>query len=262
MEDIRSVVLFLVDSMRPDGLLQADTPCMDRLIAEGAHTFCAKTVFPTMTLPCHASLFFGVDPEVHGITTNTWVGTKKPIPGLFEILFRAGRQSAAFFNWEELRDLHPPGSLKASFYLKDDKTPGNQSDLALAVLATDFFRKNRIDFSFNYFHQTDAAGHREGYMSEPYLKAIANADRCIGKIVDACTQDTVFIVMADHGGIGRSHGTDLPEDTTIPFIMKGPGIPRGYRIERPVKITDVAPTVAKILEVAPPAEWIGEAIVF
>jgi len=67
---------------------------------------------------------------------------------------------------------------------------------------------------------------------------------------------------ADHGGSGRTHGTDLPEDTTIPLIMKGPGIPRGYRIERPVKITDVAPTVAKILEVAPPPEWIGEAVVF
>ncbi|RJQ55652.1 MAG: hypothetical protein C4530_15610 [Desulfobacteraceae bacterium] len=72
-------MLFLVDSMRPDGLLQADTPCMDRMIAEGAHTFCAKTVVPSMTLPCHTSLFFGVDPEVHGITTNTWEGTKKPM---------------------------------------------------------------------------------------------------------------------------------------------------------------------------------------
>lgn len=262
MENFRPVVLFLVDSMRPDGLQQADTPCMDRLIAEGACTFCAKTVVPSMTLPCHTSLFFGVDPEVHGITTNTWEGVKAPIPGLFEILSKAGRRTASFFNWEELRDLHPPGSVKASFYIEDDKTPGNESDRELAVLASDFIGRHPIDFSFNFFHQTDAAGHREGYMSRAYLKAIANADRCIQKIVDACTKETVFIVTADHGGSGMTHGTDKPEDVTIPFILKGPGIPKGVRIARPVRITDIAPTIAKIQGIPPPAHWIGEAIAF
>ena len=67
------VVLILVDGMRPDGLVLADTPNMNAIMREGTFTLKAKTTFPTVTLPCHASLFFSVPPERHGILTNTWV---------------------------------------------------------------------------------------------------------------------------------------------------------------------------------------------
>jgi arylsulfatase A-like enzyme len=215
-----------------------------------------------MTLPCHTSLFFSMAPEAHGITTNTWQPLKQNIPGLFEVIFQAGLHAAAFFNWEQLRDLHPPGSLKAAFYLEDDRTPENESDRELAALAVDYFKRNRVDFSFNYFHQTDAAAHRDGYMSPSYLKAITNADRCIGNIVDVCPENSILIVTSDHGGYGNSHGTDRPEETTIPLIIRGPGIPKGHRIEQVVKITDVAPTISAYLGIAPPAEWIGKALTF
>lgn len=262
MADSKSVVLFLIDSLRPDGLQQAETPYIDQLIAQGAHSLCAQTVVPSMTLPCHTSLFFGVTPEVHGITTNTWQPLKQKIPGLFEVIFKAGLHAAAFFNWEQLRDLHPPGSLKASFYLEDDKTPQNESDRELAGLAVNYFKKNRVDFSFNYFHQTDAAAHRDGYMSTSYLKAITNADQCISKVVDVCPENTIFIVTADHGGYGNSHGTNRPEETTIPFIVSGPGIPKGHRIEQVVRITDFAPTISAYLGLGPPAEWVGKPLTF
>ena len=256
------VVLFLIDSLRPDGLKQADTPHLDRMISEGAHTFSAQTVVPSMTLPCHTSLFFSVEPNVHGVTTNTWQPLNHPVPGLFEVIFEAGLNSSAFFNWEELRDLHQPGSVQAAFYLKDDKTPENNSDRELTVLAVDYFTKHRVDFAFVYFHQTDAAGHRDGWMSEPYLRAIANADRCIGKILKVLPEEVVVILTADHGGKDRSHGADSPEETTIPFIINGPGIPKGYRINRTVRITDIAPTIASFLGIEAPTGWIGKAMTF
>ena len=262
MTGSESVILFLIDSLRSDGLQQAKTPCIDKLIAEGAHTFCAQTVVPSKTLPCHTSLFFSVPPEVHGIKTNAWQPLKQNIPGLFEVIFKAGLHSVTFYNWEELRDLHPPGCLKASFYLKDDKTPENDTDFELADLAADYFKRNRVNFSFNYFHQTDAAGHRDGFMSRPYLNAITNADRCINKVLDVCPENTTVIVTADHGGYGHDHGTDRPEEITIPFIVKGPQIPRGHRIEQAVKITDFAPTITRLLKIPTPAEWKGNVITF
>jgi predicted AlkP superfamily pyrophosphatase or phosphodiesterase len=256
------VVLFLIDSLRPDALKQADTPHIDRLMAEGAYTFSAQTVVPSLTLACHTSLFFSVKPDVHGVTTNTWQPPNHPVPGLFEVIFQAGLRSAVFFNWEELRDLHPPGSLSAAFYLKDDKTPENKSDQGLAALAVDYFTMHRVDFAFVYFHQTDAAGHREGWMSGPYLSAVTNADRCIGEILKVLPEETVVILTADHGGKDRSHGSDSPEEVTIPFVIKGPGIPKGYRINQTVRITDIAPTIASFLGVEMPAEWIGKAMTF
>ena len=110
------VILFLVDGMRPDGLQQADTPILDRLIATGSSTMRARTVMPSVTLPCHMSLFHSVGPDRHGITTNTWMPQVRPIPGLTDAIHAAGKRTAAFFNWEELRDLSRPGSLDNIYF--------------------------------------------------------------------------------------------------------------------------------------------------
>ena len=45
------VVFFSVDGMRPDGLLAADTPFVDSLMATAAFTLNARTVMPSVTLP-------------------------------------------------------------------------------------------------------------------------------------------------------------------------------------------------------------------
>ena len=50
---------------------------------------------------------------------------------------------------------------------------------------------------------------------------------------------------ADHGGHDRTHGTDSPEDMTIPFIIKGKDFKAGEKLEN-VSIKDIAPTVAKL----------------
>ena len=39
---------------------------------------------PSVTLPCHMSLFHSVDPDRHGITTNGYVPQVRPIKGMFD----------------------------------------------------------------------------------------------------------------------------------------------------------------------------------
>lgn len=51
---------------------------------------------------------------------------------------------------------------------------------------------------------------------------------------------------------GTSHGTPYRFDTHVPMIFYGAGIPRGSRSER-VRTIDLAPTLAGILRIAPPA---------
>jgi len=64
------VLLILVDGMRSDALV--DIPYMEKMKTMGSYTMDATTVFPSMTLPCHLSLFHSVDPVRHGTTTNTY----------------------------------------------------------------------------------------------------------------------------------------------------------------------------------------------
>lgn len=257
----RSFVLFLVDGMRPDGMMMAHTPAIDRLRADGAHTLTAQTVMPSISLPCHMSLFHGVPPTRHGITTNVYVPQVRPVPGLFDVLQQAGLITAAFYNWEELRDLGRPGALNVSFMVQTSYED-EITDTAVTGMAAGWLGENPFHFAFVYLGGTDMAGHRYGWMSPGYLKAIAHADRCIGRIVSSLPEGSTVLVTSDHGGHDQTHGTDSPEDMTTPMILWGPGIPAGSAIHKGAQITDIAPTITDYFGVAAPAEWIGAPLKF
>ena len=78
------VILISIDGMRPDGLLKCKNSYVDELKKIASYTFDARTVFPSVTLPCHMSMFHSVPPERHGTTTNTYMPQVRPINGLFE----------------------------------------------------------------------------------------------------------------------------------------------------------------------------------
>ncbi len=260
MTEVKHVVLFLVDGMRPDGLLAADTPFLDEMKAAALYTYQARSVFPTTTLPCHISLFHSIPPEAHGVRDNTWRPLPTPVPGLADVVHRSGLTAAAFYNWEELRDISRPGSLAASFYLKDVPDDGGRTDRDIADLAGAWLQAHAWAFAFVYMHNTDKNGHRSGWMSDAYLAAIGNADGCIRRVCARLPENTVVIVTSDHGGHENTHHSDLAEDMTIPLFLWGPGIPRGRRIDAPVGILDIAPTVVRLLGLTAPAEWVGRPI--
>lgn len=90
-ENGRKVILILVDGMRPDALTGCGHPYVKRLFEIGSYSMEAKTVYPSVTLPCHMSLFHSVPPERHGILTNTYVPQVRPVKGLCEQLSAAGK---------------------------------------------------------------------------------------------------------------------------------------------------------------------------
>lgn len=255
-----SVILFSIDGMRPDGLMQAHTPAIDTLMDQGAHTLTAQTVMPSSTLPCHSSMFYGCLPERHGITTNTWTPQVKPVPSVIEVVHQAGGVTASFYNWEQLRDLSPPGFLDASFFLNNCDRP--EGDHELADLAVRWMQGHEFALAFVYFGYVDIAGHNHEWMSDPYIEAIGNADQCIQKVLDAAPDSCLIMLTSDHGGHGQSHGTDCDEDMTTPVVLAGLNIPAGVTIDRPVRITDIAPTITQALQLTMPSDWIGSPLTF
>ena len=105
---MKKVQLILVDGMVPESLSACGNPYAMELLSKSLYTLNAQTVMPSVTLPCHMSLFHSVDPTRHGITTNFYMPQVRPVNGLFEQL--KGKKCGIFYNWEELRDLSRPGS--------------------------------------------------------------------------------------------------------------------------------------------------------
>jgi len=93
--------------------------------------------------------------------------------------------------------------------------------------------------------------------SDKYDTEVAFADREVGRLLDflassGATEDTIVVLMADHGESFGEHGMDLhgnrPYDDQIhvPLVVWSPGI-EPARISTPVAILDIAPTVLDAL---------------
>lgn len=252
------VMLILVDGMRPDAL--ADIPAAQELARRSAHTLSARTVYPSVTLPCHMSLFHSVDPQRHGTTTNTHTPQVRPIDGLCDVLKAGKRSCGMFYNWEELRDLSCPGALRRSVYVSGAQYGYETANAMVEAAALESLRTDRLDFLFVYLGWPDEAGHDSGWMSGEYLRAVRASWDAIDRLIAAAGEEYTVIVTADHGGHDRTHGTTMDEDMTIPLFLLGPAFAPGSAIAD-VSIKDIAPTICRLLGVEPSGDWDGKALV-
>ncbi len=259
-----SLVLCSIDGMRPDALRAADTPAMDSIIARGAICWQARTIVPSVTLPAHLSMFHGVDASVHGLYDDNGIVPDRPrIPGLLDTAHEAGLRIGAFYNWEPMRDVSRPDSLDVGYYINHRRRePREEDDNQVTTVAIEHMQSMGLDVVYVYLGGLDDEGHLEGWMSPAYIAALENADRCVGRLVEAVAElgqadSTVVMVVTDHGGRGHAHGDESDECMVIPWMMAGPGIKRGYEITGPVRIFDTAPTAAWLLGLDLPVEWEG-----
>jgi len=250
-------IVILVDGMRPDSLI--NIPEAQDLKKKASYTMEATTVVPSVTLPCHMSLFHSVDPLRHGTTTNAYMPQVRPINGLCEVLKQNNKKCAMFYDWEELRDLSRPSSLIFSHFCNGHELGYADTNHEITEVSIKYLKQNDIDFAFIYMGYTDSAGHRYGWMSDEYMKAMSHCWKNIGRIVSELKDKYTIIITADHGGHDRTHGTDMPEDMVIPLFILGKDYEAGKEIHG-ANIKDIAPTVARLLGVESDKEWEGKAL--
>lgn len=255
---VLKTILILVDGMRPDSLGGIENA--QKIISESACAMDAETVFPSVTLPCHISLFHSVTPQRHGTTTNTYMPQVRPINGLCEVLKQADKKCAIFYNWEEIRDVSRPNSLAHSCFYAGRRIGYKEAGEVLTDELIRYVRDYDPDFTFLYFGHTDMEGHRHGWMSAEYLEAMQDCWNNIEKIIGALGDEYTYIITSDHGGHDRTHGSEMPEDMLIPVIIRGKGFEKGAVLEN-VSILDIAPTVTKLSGVAPDEEWEGKELI-
>ena len=258
MQTPSPTLLVVVDGFRPDALAAASCPSLEAFCARAAATLHGSSVMPSITLPCHMSIFHSVPPTRHGITTNDWMPMARPLPGLADVAHAAGRRNAFLYNWEPLRNLSRPNSLDLAYFRRNNKHP--DGDQAIAEEAARYLSGDGLDFAFVYLGVLDEAGHKHGFMSDGYLAQLERVDAAVGTLLDALPEDATMLLTSDHGGHERVHGTDEPEDMTVPWMIAGPHIRRGYAIETPVSLLDTAPTLARVLGIAPDPDWEGRCV--
>ena len=264
------VLVIGVDGLSPDGLKRAATPNIDRLIREGSVTWTARAVMPTSSSSNWASMIMGAGPEQHGITSNDWQPDKFDIPptvkgpgGLFPTMFLLLRQQrpeariAAFYDWDGFGRLMEPGIAQVQKHVKGPE--------AAARATAAWIREHRPHLCFLQLDHVDGAGHKSGWISPEYDRAVELADRLVGELMAALEaagirEKAAVLITSDHGGLEKKHGGDTLAEIQIPLVFSGPGIRAGMVIERPANVYDVAPTVVELLGLRAQPGWIGRPV--
>jgi predicted AlkP superfamily pyrophosphatase or phosphodiesterase len=208
-----------------------------------------------VTLVAHATMLSGVAPDVHGISWDDYRPDKGciTVPTVFGLIHEMGQRTVLVAGKQKFQHLNVPGTIDSIIL-----TPRGDADVANEAVVQ---VQAGFDFLFVHFPDTDLAGHTSGWLSSTYLARIGDADRAIGRLLQALPAQTTVILTADHGGHASNHGTAMTEDMVIPWIIAGPRVPgRGREIQATVRTADTAVTALYVLGFPAPAGATGQVV--
>ena len=253
------VFIISLDGGKPAVIQQSPMPVLNQLLAEGAHTWSAQTIVPSKTLPSHVSMLTGVDPAKHHVLWNDWIPTNGlvQVPTIFAEAKAADLSTVMFVGKEKFRHLLVPGTVDDFIFDRSDsqmvsKVVAGETKIVkegtvlarfIARDAAHYIMEHKPNLCFIHFTDADDVGHKYGWGSPEQIQAFTQMDGDIGVVVKAIREagiapQSVLIISADHGGHGKSHGLNTPEDMTIPWIVWGAGVKHGFEIKAPVVTYD------------------------
>lgn len=268
-QEIKHVVLIGSDGLGGYAYDKANMPNLKKLAENGVWTTKARVVLPSSSAVNWASMLMSTSPTLHGYTE--W-GSKTPeIPsvvtsryGKFPSIFTLIREqmpdskTAVIYSWEGIEYLLENDIIDYSIYTK------NNDDLT-ADTAAYIIRKDKPTFIFAHLNEPDNVGHRIGHDTPEYYAELENVDRRIGIIVQAVKDagienETVIMVVSDHGGINKGHGEKSLMEIEVPLVISGHGIKKGHELKSVIVDYDYGATIAKMLNLQIPQAWRGQPI--
>jgi arylsulfatase A-like enzyme len=248
------VAIISIDGLRPDAIPTAGASNILGLAARGAYSWNAQTILPSNTLPAHISMLTGYTPEEHGVTWDDYTPTRGPImvPTLFHAARAKGLHTGMVVGKEKFQTFRDTGACDTwVLAAPDDDDVAGRIPTALGA---------RPDLLFIHLPDVDLVGHASKWMSSDYLAAVRRADAAVGRILATLSPDTTVIITADHGGHPEGHGSDNPQDTTIPWVIAGPSVAKGKVLGGGIRTVDTAATAAFVLGTVLPPDAQGRPI--
>ena len=253
---------------------KADTPCFDRIFADGSVTYRALTSNPTISAECWGSMLIGTSPVVHGLT-NQNIGGYHPLDGELPSVYARIRKEhpdaelGAFCCWDPIVGGIVEKELGVCTRVRSDYKGRPTIYVVEDILVTEvgeYIKACKPEFLFVQFDSMDKEGHEHGYGSKSYINRLHEVDALIGRIYAAAEEagtadDTLFIVTADHGGtfhgenIPADHGGWTDEEKYVTFAAAGKTVKKGC--PEKINVRDVPAIVLYALGIDAPDFAIG-----
>ena len=229
-----------------------------------------RNSFPTSSGINWATAMFGTVVEIHGY--RNWNSRLPDVPawrvldtGRPACIFHEIRRqrpdacTAALYNWDGIGFCMNSNDVSFAEYFAKG-SPEQRDDDAMSR-GIELIAKRHPSLTFVYQHMPDINGHKFGWGTPEFTNACVNVDRNLGRLRDAIARDpemadAVILLVADHGGTGKRHGSACLECFEIPFLVNGAPV-KDMALREPVLLADTAPTIAWLLGLDVIEEWRG-----
>lgn len=228
-----------------------------------------RSVLPSTSACCYASIHTGVAPQQHGILSNER-RFRVDLPDLFSEIARTGGKTGAvthsywseFFNrfpFDEVHDLEydePDGPIThGRFHTMTGYNGRNQmtpSDVDLFGTLTMLTERFGIDYGILHTCTLDSMGHRFGHDCGEMDHAVYAMDGMLAAFLPRWLKNGYeVIVTADHGQTDRGHHGGREEEQQD-FALYYFGAGKGPKEDTLLDQLQLAPTILKRLGVAIP----------
>lgn len=246
-----------------------DIPNIRQLMADGCYTLKKRCVLKSESAINWASMFNGAPTEMHGYTDwnsrvpeipSAAVNVRNIYPTIFSIIREQMPKATTgcLAEWDGIKYLVDSLAIDyvdvASNYEKDDTQ--------LTRMAEKYIKEAKPTLLAVCYDQIDHVGHAIGHDTPDYYRVLAHIDAQVGRLVLALKDagiydDTIIMLTADHGGIGRSHGGQTLMEMEIPFIICGKNVKKGQLITDTMIQYDTAATIAEVFGLQRPQSWRG-----
>jgi len=228
----RKVLIIGIDGVRADALQIANTPNLDSLAANGLFTYNAWCLGITVSGPSWSTIMTGVWYPKHGVTDNSYVGSKYSTYPYFPTL---AKQVKPNLNCIQVTEWNPMSdNVYNDGWNKKIKTGDDGNNYLTAQIAAPILRDSAdLDLLFVYFDKVDLTGHALGFNPTipAYIRAIESVDTTVGTVMRAlydrpnyANEDWLVLLTTDHGGIAKGHGGNTDDERRIWWIGTGTNI--------------------------------------
>ncbi len=209
---------------------QTDTPNFDKIFEKGAVNWSAVSQNPTISAQNWGAMLLGATPLVHKLTNGSISNepyTNDALPSVFKTIRENDPDCylASVCNWNPINH----GIVENGIGVEKLTAPNDRELTALIVECV----KKKPKFLFVQMDDVDGAGHSGGYGTEHHYEEIRRADGYTGEIYAAYEEagiidDTLFIVISDHGGVRNGHGGYTDTEKYVFMGVSGKGVKESF----------------------------------
>ena len=224
----------------------ADTPNFDRIFADGAVKYDARTETKTDSGPNWGGILTGASYFKTRLSNSTVSDKERSADTEYPSIFNVARKAmpdaelASFVNWNPINY----GIIEKDIGVtKHNK--GDDAQLTDDICAY-FDEGNDPALFFVQFDSVDHVGHDEGSKAPGYIAQINIVDGYLGRVYDCLDrngllEDALFIVVADHGHmVIGGHGGITMRESLVTIAAKGKTVIKGGEMDSDTRNRDVS----------------------